>query len=62
MVYDAITDRLKEEIYLTISEKLNEKKYNVSEINCLTQMYHDGIKTGVDEVDNVRILVFYDMR
>ena len=51
---------LKEEIDLTIQEKL-EDKYSTSEIASLTRKYHAKIKTGIDEVDNVLISLSFDM-
>ena len=55
-----IEESLVEEINLTIAEKL-KGKYSESEIASLTQKFHKGIKTGVDQVDNVLISVSFDM-
>ena len=51
---------LVEEINLTIVAKLKGKT-SESEIQDLTQRYHKGIKTGIDEVDNVKIIISFDM-
>ena len=61
VVDEVIAEGLKEEIDLTIKEKLVEKKYSASEIVDLTQKYHKGIRTGIDEVDNVLISISFDM-
>ena len=61
VVDETIADGLKEEISLTVSEKLNERKYNSSEIANLTRKYHAGEKTGIEIVDNVHIAVSFDM-
>ena len=61
VVDEIIAEALKEEIDLTIKEKLEKKNYSASEIFSLTQKYHAGIKTGMDEVDNVIIAVLFDM-
>ena len=60
VVNKTIDANLKEEIGLTIKEKLEGKK-SKSEIVSLTQKYHDGIKTGIDEIDNLHISVSFDM-
>ena len=60
VVDETIEDALKEEVTLTIAEKL-DGKYSVSEITSLTQKYHKGITTGVEAVDNVRISISFDM-
>ena len=60
VVHETIADALKEEIILTIAEKL-DGKYSPSEIERLTQRYHEGEKTGVEDVDNVRISISFDM-
>ena len=60
VVNKTIDANLKEEIDLTIKEILTGKE-SESEIVILTQKYHDGIKTGIDEVDNLRISVSFDM-
>ena len=51
---------LKEQIDLTIEEKL-EDKYSASEIASLTRKYHAKIKTGIHEVDNVLISLSFDI-
>ena len=61
VVDEVIAEGLKEEIDLTIKAKLVEKKYSASEIVDLTQKYHKGIGTGIDEVDNVLISILFDM-
>ena len=48
-------------IYLTIKEKLNEIRYSTSEILGLTQKYHAGIMTRLEDVDNVLILISFNM-
>ena len=48
------------EVNLTIKDKLGEK-YSASEIESLTQKYHAGVKSGIDEVDNILISVSFDM-
>ena len=55
-----IEDHLKEEVDLSIRAKLEGKK-SKSEIVSLTQKYHNGIQTGVDEVNNVRITISFYM-
>ena len=60
VVNKTINANLKEEIDLTIRQKLEGKK-SESEIISLTQKYHDGIKTGISEVNSVRILISFDM-
>ena len=60
VVDESLEANLKEEIDLTIEAKL-AGKYEKSEIISLTQKYHNKIKTGVDAVDNVRILLSFDM-
>ena len=60
VVETTLAANLREEIDLTIAAKL-EGKYNESEIVSLTQKFHANIKTGVDEVDNVRISISFDM-
>ena len=60
VVKEVIAENMKTEIDLTIEEKLRGK-YNASEIASLTQKYHAGVKTGIDEVDNVLISVSFDM-
>ena len=57
---EGLDANLKEEIDLTMKDKLEGKK-SKSEIVSLTQKYHDGIKTGIDEIDNLRISVSFDM-
>jgi hypothetical protein len=60
VVEDTLATNLIEEIDLTIAAKL-AGKYSESEIVSLTQKFHANIKTGVDEVDNVRISLSFDM-
>ena len=60
VVNNTIDANLKEDIDLTIQEKLKGKKSESERIS-ITQKYHDGIKTGISEVDNVRISVSFDM-
>ena len=62
VVDKVIAEGLREDIDLTIKDKLEEKNYSVSEIVSLTQKYHKGIKTGINEVDNVLISILFDMR
>ena len=60
-VIDEITkESLNEEIALTIKEKLSGK-YTVSQIDELITKKLAGITTGIDEVDNVRISISFDM-
>ena len=61
VVNKVIAEGLREEIDLTIKDKLEEKNYSASEIVSLTQKYHKGIKTGINEVDNVLISISFDM-
>jgi hypothetical protein len=61
VVARSIKEALTEEITLTISAKLREQHYTESEVVSLTQKYFKGEKTGVDEVDNVRISISFDM-
>ena len=61
VVNETIDDALKEEVTLTIAEKLNGK-YSASEITSFTQKYHKGITTGVEAVDNMRISISFYMR
>ena len=51
---------LKDEIALTIKEKI-EGKCTPSEIHKFIKKKIAGIKKGVNEVDNVRIIVSFDM-
>ena len=60
VVKEVIAENMKTEIDLTIEEKLRGK-YNASEIASLTRKYHAGVKTGIDEVDNVLISILFDM-
>ena len=60
VVKGVISENMKMEIDLTIKEKLKEK-YSASEIESLTQKYHAGVKSGIDEVDNILISVSFDM-
>ena len=60
VVNKTIDANLKEEIDLTIKETLKGKK-SKSEIVSLTQKYHDGINTGIDDIDNLHISVSFDM-
>ena len=55
VVDKSLDANLKEEIDLTIAEKLMGK-YSKSEIDSLTRKFHAKIKTGVDEVDNVQAM------
>ena len=55
---DTIAEAMKEEITLPIAEKV-DMKYSIRETESLTQKYHKGLKTGIDEVDNVRISIFF---
>ena len=52
VVDECLDANLKEEIDLTITEKL-ERKYSKSKIRSITQKYHAKIKTGINEIDNV---------
>lgn len=61
VVEGTISDGLKEEISLTIEEKLIELKQSASKIINITEKYHDGINTGIDCVNNVLISVSFDM-
>ena len=38
-----------------------KEKYSASEIDSLTQKYHAGVKSGIDEVDDILLSVSYDM-
>ena len=60
VVNECLDTNLKEEIDITIAEKL-EGKYSKSEIENLTQKYHSKIKTGINDVDNVQISLSFDM-
>ena len=51
-----ISESLKEEIDLTITEK-TKGKFNKSEIENLTHRYHKGIKIGNNDVNNVLISI-----
>ena len=57
---EVIAETLNEELALTIKEKL-EGKYTPSEIQKFIKKKTAGIQTGVDEVDNVRITISFDM-
>ena len=48
------------EVALTIQEKL-EGKYTSSEIHDFIKKKVASIQTGFDEVDNVHIIVYFDM-
>ena len=61
VVNKVIAEGLREEINLAIKDELVEKNYSTSEIVSLTQKYHKGIKTGINEVDNVLISISFDM-
>ena len=60
VVKGIMDEALVEEINLTIAAKLKGKK-SESEIEDLTSRYHKKIKTGIDDVDNVRIIISFDM-
>ena len=61
VVDKVVVEGLEEEIDLTIKEKLNEIRYSTSEILGLTQKYHAGIMTRLEDVDNVLILISFNM-
>ena len=61
MVDESLEAIFKEGIDLTIKAKL-KGKYKKSGIDSLTQKYHNKIETGVDVVDNVQMLLLFDMR
>ena len=61
VVDEVIAEGLKEEIDLTIKEKLENRGYSASKIDSLTQNFYSDIKTNIDEVDNVRIAISFDM-
>ena len=60
VVDEIIRESLNEEVALTIKEKL-KGKYTDSEIDKLIKKKHAGSITGIDEVDNVRISISFDM-
>ena len=60
VVDELIAETLQEEVALTIKEKLS-KKYTKSEIDEFITKKQAGILTDIDEVDNVRISISFDM-
>ena len=60
VVDELIAETLQEEVALTIKEKLS-KTYTKSEIDEFITKKQAGILTDIDEVDNVRISISFDM-
>lgn len=58
VVDTTIVDALKEEIYLTREDKL-KGRYSTIEIKI--SLKNIIIKSGIDEVDNIRITISFDM-
>ena len=61
MVHDIISESLKEEINLTIIEKIKGKS-NKSEFKNFTHQPHKEIKIGNNDIDKVLISISFHMR
>ena len=60
VAYEIISESLKEEINLTITEKMKEK-YNKSEIKNLAHQHNKRIKTRNNDADNVLISILFNI-